>query len=64
MKKTFDYKENAGAFVLGLNQICVKTHGSADKQQFLSSLRMLYDSIKNNVINNIKIEITNYEQSK
>lgn len=64
MKKTFDYKENAGAFVLGLNQICVKTHGSADKQQFLSSLRMLYDSIKNNVINNIKTEITNYEHSK
>lgn len=60
MKKTFDYKENAGAFVLGLNKICVKTHGSADKQQFLSSLRMLYNSIKNNVIENIKKEIIKY----
>lgn len=64
MKKTFDYKENAGAFVLGLNKICVKTHGSADKQQFLSSLRMLYDTIKNNVINKIKNEIIKYEQNK
>lgn len=64
MKRTFDYKENAGAFVLGLNKICVKTHGSADKQQFLSSLRMLYDSIKNNVIINIKNEIAKYGQNK
>lgn len=64
MKKTFDYKENAGAFVLGLNKICVKTHGSADKQQFLSSLRMLYNTVKNNVIINIKNEIAKYEQNK
>lgn len=58
-KKIFDYKNNAGAFVLGLNHICVKTHGSADYKQFYSSLRMLRDSIKNNVLEKIKKEIKN-----
>lgn len=61
LKKSFDYKNNAGAFVMGLNNVCVKTHGSADKKQFLSSLRMLYDCISKNVINKIKTEINEYE---
>ncbi len=54
LKKTFDYKNNAGALVIGLNKIAVKTHGSADYQQFYSSLEMLHKSINNNVINKIK----------
>lgn len=54
LKKTFDYKNNAGALVIGLNKIAVKTHGSADYQQFYSSLEMLYKSINNNVIDKIK----------
>lgn len=52
--KKFDYKNHAGAFVLGLNKLAVKTHGSADKQQFLSALEVLYSSIKNDVLNKIK----------
>ena len=54
IKRTFDYRNNAGALVIGLNKIAVKTHGSADKQQFYSSLQMLYKSVKNNIINEIK----------
>lgn len=54
VKKTFDYKNNAGALVIGLNKIAVKTHGNADYQQFYSSLSMLYRSVKNNVIDKIK----------
>lgn len=63
LKKTFnkfDYKNNAGAFVLGLNKICVKTHGSADYKQFYSSLRMLYSSVKNNILHNIKDKINDF----
>lgn len=59
MKKKFDYKNNAGAFVLGLNNIAVKTHGSADYKQFYSSLRMLKESIDFNVLNKIKKEVLN-----
>lgn len=57
IKKTFDYKNNAGAFVLGMKKILVKTHGSADYQQFISSLRMLYDTIKQDPISLIKEEL-------
>ncbi|MGL4950665.1 MAG: phosphate acyltransferase PlsX [Mycoplasma sp.] len=58
-KKKFDYKNNAGAFVLGLNQIAVKTHGSADFKQFYSALRMLKESLDNNVLEKIKKTIKN-----
>lgn len=54
VKKTFDYRNNAGALVIGLNKIAVKTHGSADFKQFYSALEMLYKSIKNNIIDQIK----------
>jgi glycerol-3-phosphate acyltransferase PlsX len=52
--KTFDYKNNAGAIVLGLNYIGVKTHGSADCAQFLSTLRLARDAVINNLIEKIK----------
>lgn len=38
LKHTFDYKNNAGALVVGLKKPAVKTHGSADAQQFYSAL--------------------------
>jgi fatty acid/phospholipid biosynthesis enzyme len=30
LKKTFNYEDNAAAFVLGLNKTVVKTHGSSE----------------------------------
>ncbi len=57
MKHTFDYKNHSGAFVLGLNYVAVKTHGSADARQFYSSLQMLYDCVDANVLNDIKTEM-------
>ncbi len=54
LKKKFDYKNNAGAFVVGLQKIALKTHGSADYKQFYSSLRMLRDTVKSNIINDFK----------
>lgn len=53
VKKIFDYRNNAGAFVLGTKKILVKTHGSADYLQFMSALRMLYESVQNNVLETI-----------
>lgn len=57
MKNKFNYKNNAGAFVLGLNKIAVKTHGSADYTQFYSSLRMLKECLDHNILEKIKKEI-------
>ncbi len=61
ISKKFDYKENAGAFVLGLNEMAVKTHGSADRKQFLSALRLLYNSIKFDVLNKMKEKLKEYD---
>lgn len=52
--KTFDYKNNAGAFILGLNKIAMKTHGSADFKQFFSSLRMTKSILEANLINKLE----------
>lgn len=60
IKNQFDYKNNAGAIVLGVKKPCVKTHGSADKKQFLSALRLLHDYISNKVIDNITSEVSKY----
>lgn len=53
LKKRFDYKNNAGAFVIGLQKIAFKTHGSADYKQFYSSLRMLKETVESNVIKDL-----------
>ncbi|XQP55074.1 MAG: phosphate acyltransferase PlsX [Mycoplasmoidaceae bacterium] len=54
LTKTFDYRNNAGAIVLGANGIAIKTHGSADAKQFYAALRMAYDCVNNNLLHNIK----------
>lgn len=60
--KKFDYKNNAGAVVMGLNKLALKTHGSADKQQFLSTIRLAHLSLKSDLINAIKTSLNNYEE--
>ncbi len=52
--KGFDYKNHAGAIVLGLSKIAIKTHGSADKQQFYSALEMLWVNIATDLISRLK----------
>lgn len=59
LKRKFDYKNNAGAIVMGLEKVAVKTHGSADYKQFYSSLRMLKETIENDVVTKIKEQFTN-----
>lgn len=59
VSRTFDYKNKAGAIVLGLNKPAVKTHGSADKEQFFSALNLLYSIIKNDVTAKIKKNFNN-----
>lgn len=49
IKKTFDYKNYAAAFVMGLKKVACKAHGNADCQEFYSALGMLYDAVKNNL---------------
>jgi glycerol-3-phosphate acyltransferase PlsX len=46
---TFDYKNYAAAFVLGLSKVACKTHGNAKEKEFSSSLRMLKEAVSNNL---------------
>ncbi len=57
ISKTFDYKNNAGAIVLGVNGVAIKTHGSADKKQFLSSLRLLKETVDAKLITRLQDEL-------
>ncbi|AEM68613.1 fatty acid/phospholipid synthesis protein PlsX [Mycoplasma putrefaciens] len=50
----FDYKNHAGAIVLGSNGICFKSHGSSDVQSFKATLRMTLQAVRNDVLNKIK----------
>jgi glycerol-3-phosphate acyltransferase PlsX len=54
VSKKMDYRNNAGAMVIGLKKVAFKTHGSADKTQFFSSIRMMYETINKRVIEQIQ----------
>lgn len=53
IKDTFDYKNHAGAIVLGVSKTAFKSHGSSDEQSFFATLQMTYEALENNVIENI-----------
>ncbi|AOG60713.1 glycerol-3-phosphate acyltransferase PlsX [Spiroplasma helicoides] len=55
----FDYRNHAGAIVLGVDKIAFKSHGSSDKVAFYASLKMTYDAIKNDVLNKVKAALEN-----
>ncbi|MDR2847265.1 MAG: phosphate acyltransferase PlsX [Mycoplasmataceae bacterium] len=54
---TFDYKNYAAAFVLGLSKVACKTHGNAKEKEFSSSLRMLREAVINDLPSLIKNNI-------
>ncbi|WP_100255215.1 phosphate acyltransferase PlsX [Spiroplasma clarkii] len=53
----FDYKNYAGAILLGVSKIAFKSHGSSDTQSFFATLRMTYEAITNDVITKMKSAI-------
>ncbi|PPE04076.1 phosphate acyltransferase PlsX [Williamsoniiplasma lucivorax] len=57
VKRKFDYKDHAGAILIGANGIVFKSHGSNDIQGFVSTLRMTYDAVKNDVLVKMKKEM-------
>jgi glycerol-3-phosphate acyltransferase PlsX len=50
----FDYKNNAGAILIGVNGIVFKSHGSSDEKCYLATLRMTFDAVKADVVNKMK----------
>lgn len=62
VSKTFDYRNNAGALLLGLKKLAVKTHGAADYKQFYSSIRMMYKLAATNFIDTLNKELKKDEK--
>ncbi|WP_342268704.1 phosphate acyltransferase PlsX [Spiroplasma endosymbiont of Aspidapion aeneum] len=54
IKAKFNYKNYAGAIMLGVNGIAFKSHGSSDVLSFVSTIRMTYEAVKNNVLSEIE----------
>ncbi|WP_342275239.1 phosphate acyltransferase PlsX [Spiroplasma endosymbiont of Cantharis lateralis] len=50
----FDYKNHAGAIILGAKNIAFKSHGSSDKIAFYATLKMTYNAIKNDVVKKVE----------
>ncbi|AHI54055.1 glycerol-3-phosphate acyltransferase PlsX [Spiroplasma sabaudiense Ar-1343] len=51
----FDYKNHAGAILLGVQKIAFKSHGSSDLRSFHATLRMTYDAISNEIDKKLEI---------
>jgi glycerol-3-phosphate acyltransferase PlsX len=45
-KKQMDYREHGGALLLGVNGICIKSHGSSDATAIMSSFRQAREALK------------------
>jgi len=53
-KKKFDPRRHNGAMFLGLNGICVKSHGGTDALGFSNAIDVAYDLISRNITEEIK----------
>jgi glycerol-3-phosphate acyltransferase PlsX len=62
LKKTFnkiDPRNHNGAMFLGLNGICIKSHGNADKVSFANALKVTLKLVKNQVNQQIIAQLKN-----
>ncbi|MFH0948036.1 MAG: hypothetical protein V1833_03460 [Elusimicrobiota bacterium] len=57
IKKKIDYDEYGGAPLLGVNGVCIIGHGSSNAKAIKNGIRVCIESVKNNMIENIKKEI-------
>ncbi|PKM92671.1 MAG: phosphate acyltransferase, partial [Elusimicrobia bacterium HGW-Elusimicrobia-4] len=57
IKNKIDYDEYGGAPLLGVNGVCIIGHGSSNAKAIKNGIRVCIESVKNNIIENIKNEI-------
>ncbi|MDJ1645776.1 phosphate acyltransferase PlsX [Mycoplasma sp. M5725] len=53
----FDYRNVGAAWVIGLNKIVIKTHGSSDKKSFLGALNQVKIALEKNILEEVKREL-------
>ncbi|AAT27898.1 phosphate acyltransferase PlsX [[Mycoplasma] mobile] len=54
IKEHLDYRNVGGAWVIGVNSIAVKAHGSSDEKAFKGAFNQIKIAVENNVIENFK----------
>lgn len=54
LKKRLDHSEHGGAILLGLEGICIKSHGRADARTIYNAIKVAQKAIKNNIVEKIK----------
>ena len=59
MKKKFDYEEYGGAFLVGVNEIVIISHGSSKAKAITSAVRVAVDGQKSRIIEKISSQINN-----
>ncbi|MGL5268329.1 MAG: phosphate acyltransferase PlsX [Spiroplasma sp.] len=60
IKTSFDYKNTGGAQLIGIDGTCFKAHGSSDSRSYYSTLKLLRESILQDVTNKIKKQVTEF----
>lgn len=57
-KDKLDYREHGAAPLLGINGICMKSHGSSNSTAIKNAVRQTRNALKNNLVHSISEEIT------
>lgn len=56
-KSKYDYKKFGGAIFLGLNKICIKSHGNSNELAIKNSINMAYNLKSKNFIENLEKDL-------
>ena len=54
IKENLDYRNVGAAWVIGLNGLAIKTHGSSDKKSYLGAFSQVSTALEKNAIEKIK----------
>jgi glycerol-3-phosphate acyltransferase PlsX len=64
LKKKVDYQEYGGAQLLGVNGVCIKTHGSSSAKDIKNGIKVAVKAIQNNVNRAIIEKLKEYNVNK
>ncbi|MDX2271799.1 MAG: phosphate acyltransferase PlsX [Cyanobacteriota bacterium] len=64
VKRRIDYVEYGGALLLGVDGICVITHGSSKQAMVFHAIRLAKESVEKGVLQHIQTEIAQVELSE
>ncbi len=64
LKKKMDYQEYGGAQLLGVNGVCIKTHGSSTSKDIKNGIKVAVKAVENNVNKLIIEKLKEYDLNK